>query len=76
MRVEVQRLRMTLSFTNLEQIRTGNVQNSFRNQLLHRPLTLIVWIDLDKGFWPIAPICVLSLNFIPDIRSCDPGKTA
>ncbi len=27
MRVEVQRLRMTLRFTNLEQIRTGNVQN-------------------------------------------------
>jgi hypothetical protein len=52
------------------------VQNPFINELLHGPLTLIVWIDLDEGFWPIASIGVLPLNFIPDVGGSDPRKTS
>jgi hypothetical protein len=76
MRIEMQRLSISLCLTNLKEICTGAVQDSLCNQLLYRPLALIVRVDLDEGFWPIAPISVLPFNFISDVWCGDPRKTS
>ena len=74
--VEMQRLRMPFSFTNLKKIFARAMEYPLYNKLRHRPLALIVWVDLDEGFWPIAPISVLPINFIPNIWRSNLGKTS
>jgi hypothetical protein len=74
MRVQCQRLWIPVRFSRLEDLSAGGMQISGFSELLDSGLPLVVWIDLDQGLRPIAPLGVLSLNFAANVWSRDTSE--
>lgn len=60
-------LRAAFRLSCLEQLRTGGMQYAFETELLDGSFTLVVRIDLDQRFRPVAACCILAFHCTTDV---------
>ena len=67
---------MPFWFAHLKNVRADRMQNAVPHKGLNRPLALVVGVDLNQRFRPIAAIFILALDLVLEVGCCDLDEAA